>query len=120
LGRNLAGILEMDKIPAAMIVVDMPREEIAVKEARRLRIPVIALADTNADPDDADIAVPCNDDAIRSIRAVMEPMAEAIEEGRRRGPSHSHAPADKAEAPEKTDKKKKERTSKGKEAALTA
>jgi hypothetical protein len=50
----------------------------------------------------------------------MEPMAEAIEEGRRRGPSHSQAPADKAEAPEKTDKKKKERTSKGKEAALTA
>jgi small subunit ribosomal protein S2 len=120
LGRNLAGILEMDKIPAAMIVVDMPREEIAVKEARRLRIPVIALADTNADPDDADIAVPCNDDAIRSIRAVMEPMAEAIEEGRRRGPAHSSASVDKAEAPEKNDKKKKERTSKGKEAALTA
>ena len=110
----------MDKIPAAMIVVDMPREEIAVKEARRLRIPVIALADTNADPDDADIAVPCNDDAIRSIRAVMEPMAEAIEEGRRRGPAQSSAPVDTAEAPEKNDKKKKERTSKGKEAALTA
>jgi small subunit ribosomal protein S2 len=120
LGRNLAGILNMDKIPAAMVVVDMPREEIAVKEARRLRIPVIALADTNADPDDADIAVPCNDDAIRSIRAVMEPMAEAIEEGRRRGPAHSSGAADHSEAPEKTEKKKKERTSKGKEAALTA
>jgi small subunit ribosomal protein S2 len=120
LGRNLAGILDMDKIPAAMIVVDMPREEIAVKEARRLRIPVIALADTNADPDDADIAVPCNDDAIRSIRAVMEPMAEAIEEGRRRGPAHPPAHTDKPEQVEKTDKKKKERTSKGKEAALTA
>ena len=110
----------MDKIPAAMIVVDMPREEIAVKEARRLRIPVIALADTNADPDDADIAVPCNDDAIRSIRAVMEPMAEAIEEGRRRGPAHPPTHSDKPEQVEKTDKKKKARTSKGKEAALTA
>ena len=121
LGRNLAGILEMDKIPAAMIVVDMPREEIAVKEARRLRIPVIALADTNADPDDADIAVPCNDDAIRSIRAVMEPMADAIEEGRRRGPAHPVSEkSEKAEHVEKSDKKKKERSSKGKEAALTA
>ena len=120
LSRNLAGILEMDKIPAAMVVVDMPREEIAVKEARRLRIPVIALADTNADPDDADIAVPCNDDAIRSIRAVMEPMAEAIEEGRRRGPAHAPETSDKSEQGEKSEKKKKERASKSKEAALTA
>ena len=103
-----------------MVVVDMPREEIAVKEARRLRIPVIALADTNADPDDADIAVPCNDDAIRSIRAVMEPMAEAIEEGRRRGPAHAPETSDKSEQGEKSEKKKKERASKSKEAALTA
>lgn len=114
--RNLAGVLEMDKIPAAMIVVDMPREEIAVKEARRLRIPVIALADTNADPDQADIPVPCNDDAIRSIRAVMEPMAEAIEEGRRRGSTETQ---DKKEK-EKDKEKAKERTPKVKEAALTA
>jgi small subunit ribosomal protein S2 len=114
--RNLAGVLEMDKIPAAMIVVDMPREEIAVKEARRLRIPVIALADTNADPDQADIPVPCNDDAIRSIRAVMEPMAEAIEEGRRRGSTEAQ---DKKEK-EKDKEKAKERTPKAKEAALTA
>ena len=108
LGCNLAGILDMDKIPAAMIVVDMPKEEIAVKEARRLRIPVIALADTNADPDDADIAVPCNDDAIRSIRAVMEPMADAIEEGRRRGPAHPVSErSEKAEQGEKSEKRKK-------------
>lgn len=107
LGRNLAGILDMDKIPAAMIVVDMPREEIAVKEARRLRIPVIALADTNADPDDADIAVPCNDDAIRSIRAVMEPMAVAIEEGRRRGPAHPPPmPTPRSQAKKQTKRKK--------------
>lgn len=85
LSRNLAGVLEMDKPPAAVIVIDMSREEIAVNEARRLRIPVIALADTNADPDKAEFPVPCNDDAIRSIRAILEPMAEAIEEGRRRG-----------------------------------
>ena len=110
----------MDKIPAAMVVVDMPREEIAVKEARRLRIPVIALADTNADPDDADIAVPCNDDAIRSIRAVMEPMAEAIEEGRGRGPAHAPETSEKAEHGDKTDKKKKERAAKAKEPALSA
>jgi small subunit ribosomal protein S2 len=100
----------MDKIPAVMVVVDLTREEIAVREARRLHIPVVALADTNADPDQADIAVPCNDDAIRSIRAVMEPMAQAIEEGRRHGATS-----------EGSDKKeKKGKASKDKEAVLAA
>ena len=110
LARNLAGVLEMDKIPAAMVVVDLTREEIAVREARRLNIPVVALADTNADPEQADIAVPCNDDAIRSIRAVMEPMAQAIEEGRR----HSSTSVDSEK------KEKKGKASKDKEAALAA
>jgi len=110
LARNLAGVLDMDKIPAVMVVVDLTREEIAVREARRLHIPVVALADTNADPDQADIAVPCNDDAIRSIRAVMEPMAQAIEEGRRHGATS-----------EGSDKKeKKGKASKDKEAVLAA
>ncbi|NBS83620.1 MAG: 30S ribosomal protein S2 [Verrucomicrobia bacterium] len=111
LARNLAGVLEMDKIPAVMVVVDLTREEIAVREAHRLNIPVVALADTNADPEQADIAVPCNDDAIRSIRAVMEPMAQAIEEGRRHGAT---------EISEKKDKEKKGKASKEKEAVLAA
>jgi small subunit ribosomal protein S2 len=103
LGRNLAGILEMDKNPAALVIVDITREDIAVREAHRLNIPVIALADTNANPEDAEIPIPCNDDAIRSIRAVLEPLAEAIEEGRR------HAPATPASAPSEERKEGGER-----------
>ena len=87
LSRNLAGILEMDKNPAAVVVIDLTREDIAVREAHRLNIPVVALADTNADPDQATVPIPCNDDAIRSIRAILEPLAEAIEEGRRSAPA---------------------------------
>jgi small subunit ribosomal protein S2 len=77
----------MDKNPAAVVVIDLTREDIAVREAHRLNIPVIALADTNADPDQATVPIPCNDDAIRSIRAILEPLAEAIEEGRRSAPA---------------------------------
>ena len=70
-----------------MVVIDLTREDIAVREAHRLNIPVVALADTNADPDQATVPIPCNDDAIRSIRAILEPLAEAIEEGRRSAPA---------------------------------
>ena len=121
LGRNLAGILEMDKNPAAIVVIDLTREDIAVREAHRLHIPVIALADTNADPDHANIAIPCNDDAIRSIRAILEPLAEAIEEGRRHAPAQpvhsSHE--EKKEAGERKPRGKG-RSSKKEEATLSA
>jgi small subunit ribosomal protein S2 len=108
LGRNLAGILEMDKNPAAVVVIDLTREDIAVREAHRLHIPVVALADTNADPDQANVAIPCNDDAIRSIRAILEPLAEAIEEGRR------HAPAQPASSPQEERKESGDRKPRGK------
>jgi small subunit ribosomal protein S2 len=108
LGRNLAGILDMDRNPAALVIVDITREDIAVREARRLNIPVVALADTNADPDHADIPIPCNDDAIRSIRAILEPLAEAIEEGRR------HAPAQPAGSSHEEKKESGEKKSRGK------
>jgi small subunit ribosomal protein S2 len=81
LHRNLDGIREMDKFPGALIIIDTPREQIAVAEARRLKIPIVAIADTNADPDQVDYPIVGNDDAIRSIRIIIEALNEAIIEG---------------------------------------
>ncbi len=82
--RNLEGIREMQGLPGAVFVVDTKRETIAVAEARRLRIPIIGLVDTNADPDDVDYVIPGNDDAIRSISLMSKVIAEAVIEGRAR------------------------------------
>lgn len=82
LRRNFAGITEMDRLPAGIYVVDPKREELVVKEANRLKIPVIALTDTNCDPDVVDYVIPGNDDAIRSIHLVTRLIADAILEGR--------------------------------------
>ncbi|MDY6972070.1 MAG: 30S ribosomal protein S2, partial [Thermodesulfobacteriota bacterium] len=70
LNKNLGGIKDMDELPGAIFVVDPKREKIAVKEARRLDIPVIAIADSNCDPDEIDFIIPGNDDAIRAIRLI--------------------------------------------------
>jgi len=80
--RNLEGVRAMDKLPGAIVVIDPRREIIAVKEAAKLGIPVIALIDTDSDPDLVDILIPGNDDAIRSIRLVTHAMADALIEGR--------------------------------------
>ena len=82
--RNLRGIRDMDKLPAAMVIVDSARETIAVAEARRLNIPVIAIVDTNCDPDEIDYLIPGNDDAIRAIRLITSRIADACAEGRQR------------------------------------
>jgi len=79
--RNLGGIKDMGKLPGAVFVVDPKRERIAVAEANRLKIPVVAIVDTNCDPDDIDYIIPGNDDAIRSIRLVTAKIAEACLEG---------------------------------------
>ena len=76
--RNLRGIREMDKLPAAMVIVDSARETIAVAEARRLNIPVIAIVDTNADPTIIDYPIPGNDDATRSIRLILQNLVDSI------------------------------------------
>jgi small subunit ribosomal protein S2 len=76
--RNLRGIREMEKLPDAMVIVDSARESIAVAEARRLRIPIVALVDTNADPNIVDYPIPANDDAIRSIRIVLQNLVDGI------------------------------------------
>ncbi|HEX2098087.1 MAG TPA: 30S ribosomal protein S2 [Rubrobacteraceae bacterium] len=82
LRRNFAGITEMERLPVAVFVVDPKKEELLVKEANRLKIPVIALTDTNCDPDVVDYVIPGNDDAIRSINLISGLIAGAILEGR--------------------------------------
>ncbi|MCP4591107.1 MAG: 30S ribosomal protein S2 [bacterium] len=84
--RNLSGVREMHKLPAALIVVDVQRERIAVREAKKLGIPTVCLIDTDSDPDYADIPIPGNDDAIRSIEAIVEHMADAVAVGKRAAP----------------------------------
>lgn len=78
LRRNLEGILEMEKLPDALVVVDTTREQNAVNEARRLNIPTVAIVDTNADPEVIDYPIAGNDDAIRAIRVVLQKLVDAI------------------------------------------
>jgi small subunit ribosomal protein S2 len=82
LRRNFAGITEMERLPGALFVIDPKREELLVREANRLKIPVVALTDTNCDPDVVDYVIPGNDDAIRSINLISRLMANAILEGK--------------------------------------
>jgi small subunit ribosomal protein S2 len=81
LEKNLAGIKDMNKLPGAVFVVDPKREHIAIDEAKRLGIPIIALIDTNCDPTDIDFVIPANDDAIRSIKLFVGKIADACIEG---------------------------------------
>jgi len=81
LQRNLSGVADMDKLPGAVFVVDINREAIAVAEAVKLNIPVIAIVDTNCDPDPIDYVIPGNDDAIRAIRLIATSLGGAIEKG---------------------------------------
>ena len=85
LRRNFAGITEMERLPGAIFVIDPKKEELIVREANRLRIPVVALTDTNCDPDVVDYVIPGNDDAIRSIHLISNLIADAILEGRGEG-----------------------------------
>src|SRR6478672_5674560 len=85
LEANLGGVADTRKLPDAVVVIDMKKEALAVREARRLNIPVIGLVDTNCDPDDADFVIPGNDDAIRSSALIVRLLADAIAEGKNRG-----------------------------------
>jgi len=82
LEKYLGGVKEMRKLPAALFVVDLRKEKNAVAEAKKLGIPVVAIVDTNCDPDDADYVIPGNDDAIRAIKLIAQAMANAVVEGR--------------------------------------
>jgi small subunit ribosomal protein S2 len=82
LEANLGGVADLKRQPDAIFVVDLRKEQIAVREARRLGLPIIGLVDTNCDPDEADYVIPGNDDAIRSCSLVIRAIAQAIEEGK--------------------------------------
>jgi len=82
LEKNLSGVKEMTNLPGAVFIVDPRKESIAIAEARKLSIPVVALVDTNCDPDAVDYVIPGNDDAIRSIKLITSKIAEAIIEGK--------------------------------------
>jgi small subunit ribosomal protein S2 len=99
LDTNLGGVAEMRKQPDAVFVIDLRKEQLAVREARRLELPIIALVDTNCDPDEADYVVPGNDDAIRSCELVTRVIADSIEAGGRRVTAEEMAAAE-AEEPE--------------------
>ncbi len=82
LEKFLGGIADMPRIPDVMFIVDPRKERIAVQEAHKLNIPIVAMVDTNCDPDEIDVVIPSNDDAIRAVRLITSKMADAIVEGR--------------------------------------
>ena len=84
LETNLGGVAEMERLPAAVFVVDPRKEAIVVKEARKLGIPIVGLVDTNCDPDEVDYVIPGNDDAIRSCALIIKVVADAVAEGRQK------------------------------------
>jgi small subunit ribosomal protein S2 len=82
LEKYLGGVKDMKKLPAALFIVDPRKERNAIAEARKLNIPIVAIVDTNCDPDEIDYIIPGNDDAIRAIRLISQAMASAVQEGR--------------------------------------
>ncbi len=100
LEKYLGGVAEMKRLPGALFVVDPRKERNAINEARKLRIPIVAIVDTNCDPDEIDYVIPGNDDAIRAIRLISSVMANAIQEGRQGADAAEAAAAEAAaEAP---------------------
>jgi small subunit ribosomal protein S2 len=97
LEKYLGGVTEMRRLPGALFVVDPRKERNAINEARKLGIPIVAIVDTNCDPDEVDYVIPGNDDAIRAIRLIASVMANAIQEGRQ---GADNAPAETAKVEE--------------------
>ena len=82
LEKSLGGIKDMEELPGALFIVDPRKERIAVAEAKKLNIPIVAIVDTNCDPDEIDYVIPGNDDAIRAVKLLTSRMADAVIEGR--------------------------------------
>ncbi len=99
LKRNLGGIKDMNKLPAVVFVVDIKKEKIAINEAQRLKIPIMAIVDTNCDPDGIDYLVPGNDDAIRAIRLISAAVADAVNDGLALREQRGGAPAEEVKMP---------------------
>jgi len=100
LDDNLGGIRNMDHLPGAVFIIDPKNEAIAVHEGRRLKIPIVAIVDTNCDPDQIDYPIPGNDDAIRAIRLMTSRMADACLEGRQKWMERQQAESDKTPPPD--------------------
>ena len=103
LERFLGGIEDMPRIPDVLYIVDPHKEQIAVKEAQKLTIPIVAMVDTNTDPDDIDVIIPSNDDAIRAVRLITATIADAVIEGKQGQDDQQaaeEAPAEDAEVTE--------------------
>lgn len=101
LEKYLGGIKEMNSLPGVIFIVDPKKERIAVAEARKLSIPVVAIVDTNCDPDEVDFVIPGNDDAIRAIKLIASKIAEAMIEGKEAASKMVEAEAEKAMIEEK-------------------
>ncbi len=97
LEKNLGGVKDMKKLPGALFVIDPRKEHNAIAEARKLNIPIVAIVDTNCDPDEVDYVIPGNDDAIRAIRLISAAMANAVQEGRQ-GEDAAEAAVEEKEA----------------------
>ena len=93
LEKYLGGVKEMKKLPAALFIVDPRKERNAIAEARKLNIPIVAIVDTNCDPDEIDYVIPGNDDAIRAVKLIAGAMADAVLEGKQ---GNQEAPAEEA------------------------
>ncbi|MDF0716811.1 30S ribosomal protein S2 [Muricauda sp. 334s03] len=127
LEKNLGSIADMTRLPGALFIVDTMREHIAVKEAQKLNIPIFAMVDTNSDPRDVDYAIPSNDDAGKSIEAILESVTSAVAEGLEERKSEKNNGKDKEkeeakaakteEAPKKEEKAAEEKPAKKAEAA---
>lgn len=100
LEKYLGGIKTMKKLPGALFIVDPRKEKIAVAEAKKLGIPIVAIVDTNCDPDDVDYVIPGNDDAIRAVKLIAGAMADAVIEGRQGEQEVAEAAAEDAEEAE--------------------
>jgi len=100
LDGNLGGIRSLERLPGAIFIIDPKNEAIAVHEGRRLKIPIVAVVDTNCDPDEIDYPIPGNDDAIRAIRLLTSRMADACIEGKQKWNERMQAEADKTEPEE--------------------
>jgi small subunit ribosomal protein S2 len=100
LEANLGGVADMKRQPEAMFVLDLRKEQLAVREARRLGMPIVALVDTNCDPDESDYVIPGNDDAIRSCDLITRVIADGIAEGKQKvSPAEMAAPREEVPAP---------------------
>jgi small subunit ribosomal protein S2 len=94
LEENLGGVADMKRQPDAVFIIDLRKEQLAVREARRLGLPVIAVVDTNSDPDEADYVIPGNDDAIRSCDLIVRVVADGIAAGQQKATPADFTPAE--------------------------